>query len=134
WGVTVNYALLAYNDFTPATDPTTGESVLMTGFEATAPGATTLPLWTSSNGAKFVKTANYLVRHANGTYDVRSMEDPTIASPPPRVSIRAMAVSPFDADRASGGVVYAGGFDANETPVDDTAWALRGPLGVALGR
>jgi hypothetical protein len=79
----------------------------------------------------FLATAKYLVRHADGSYDVYSMEDPTLPKAPPRVSVRTMAISPFPEDQ--GAVVYAGGFDCNNTPVHDTAWALRGSPATALG-
>jgi hypothetical protein len=39
------------------------------------------------------------------------------------VSVRTFAVSPFPEEA---GAVYAGGYDANDTPAHDTAWLARG--------
>lgn len=127
-GTPVGYVLLNYNHMTPAIDPGTGESVLLIGLEARPkpPVPPSVRLWNGYGAA-----ATYLVRHANGSYDARTMEDPALAPPPPRVSIRTMAISPFQADQAQ--VVYAGGFDCNSFPAHNTAWALRGSLGLALG-
>ncbi len=70
-----------------------------------------------------------LVRHSNRTYDVRTIEDHSITKPPPRVAVRTLARSPFEKD-----IIYAGGFDANQHPVHDTAWALKGSLTALVGR
>jgi hypothetical protein len=133
FGFSVAGTLLAYNHFTPVTDPATNEQALLIGFEtslkASTPAGT--PMFDAGNG-EFLATAHYMVRYADGGYDVFSVEDPSIASPPPRVSVRTMAVSPFSADE--GGVVYAGGFDCNATPVHNTAWAMKAPVATALGR
>lgn len=139
WGFPVAGALIAYNHFTPAIDPVTQEHVLLIGFEAhVGPNVTppvpvfpTTPVGDDGGIVNFLATANYLVRHADGSYDVYSMEDPTLPQPPPRVSVRTLAISPFPEDQAA--VVYAGGFDCNNTPEHDTAWALKGPLALALG-
>jgi hypothetical protein len=132
-GAAVHSALVAYNDMTPATDPMTGESVLLIGCDIypQAPVPASVPVWVSAVG-DVVATAHYFVRHADGTYGAfGDMEDPTLSAPPPRVAVRTIAVSPFAADGSA--VVYAGGFDANSTLVHNTAWALRGSLAYALG-
>jgi hypothetical protein len=120
----VDGALLAYDQMTAVSDPRTGEPALLLGVQAWSRGDTggRIPRW-----YRFDARARYLVRHADGSYDVRHMEDPRLSSPPPRVAVRTLAVSPFDP-----GVLYAGGFDANQHAVHDTAWALCGPLAKAL--
>ena len=75
--------------------------------------------------------ATVLVRHADGTYDVLDLEDAALPKPPPRVAVRTLALSPFPSEE---GIVYAGGFDANDLPAHDTAWALTGPLRARLAR
>jgi hypothetical protein len=126
WGFKVTYALLSYSDMTPATDPVTGEQVLLIGFEATAPMAP-VPVW-NSGGGLFVASASYLVRHADGSYDVRTVNDPNLVSPH---ATRTLAISPFAADQSA--VVYAGGYDCDQAPSHNTAWASKAPLGFALG-
>jgi hypothetical protein len=126
----VGGCLLAYNHFTPVTDPATNERALLIGFETSLKPSTPAgtPIFDAGNG-EFLATAHYMVRHADGGYDVLTVPDPL---PTPLVSVRTMAVSPFSADE--GGVVYAGGFDCNGTPVHDTAWAMKAPVATALGR
>jgi hypothetical protein len=46
------------------------------------------------------------------------------------VAVRTLAVSPFPAD--ADGMIYAGGFDCDDVPNHDSAWALRAPLSTAL--
>jgi hypothetical protein len=119
----VQGALLAYDHMTRVSDPRTGEQVLLLGIQS----------WTRAESGPrwhlFDARATYLVRHADGAYDVHHMEDASLTAPPPRVAVRTLALSPF-----APGVLYAGGFDANKRPVHDTAWALRGPLEKALER
>jgi hypothetical protein len=133
-GFPISHVLLAFNDFTPAIDPATHEHVLLIGFEngigtgAVVPPSE--PTNMSPDGPRLSR-ARYLVRHADGTYDVHFGEDPTLASPPPRHDTRTLAVSPFAEDRDA--VVYMGGSDCGGSPWHDTAWALRAPLSIALG-
>jgi hypothetical protein len=133
-GPFIRGCLLAYNHFTPVTDPATNETALLIGFESsvdttTAPPGT--PIFHAVNG-DFLATPHYMVRYADGGYDVLGVGDPGAATEPPRVSVRTIAVSPFASDDA--GVVYAGGFDCNAQPVHDTAWAMQAPVATALGR
>ncbi len=124
---------MAYNHFTPVTDPSTHEQALLIGFEAHLPadaGAAPVPIFDASNG-RYLAGAHYMVRYGDGTYDAFSMEDLSLSSPPPRVSVRTLAVSPFASD--NGAVVDAGGFDCNSTPVHNTAWALKAPVAIVLG-
>ena len=119
-------ALVAYSDMLALKDPKTGESLLVLGLEARMRQdvRSPFPTW-----VQFRAEAAVLVRHANGTYDVRVIEDATLAKPPPRVAVRTLALSPFEPN-----VVYAGGFDANDHPAHETAWALEGPLAMLLVR
>jgi hypothetical protein len=70
----------------------------------------------------------YVVRLAEGKYELRLIRDETIpsAQQQPMVAVRTMVASPFASER--GKVVYAGGFDANQvTRVNhNTAWLYRG--------
>jgi hypothetical protein len=125
WRAPVTTALLAYNHIDSVEDPATGERALLLGLQAKIhrDADTAIPLWNGRPSA-----ATYLVRHADGRYDVRTMEDPTLTAPPPRVAVRTMAVAPWDPS-----ILYAGGFDANRKAVEDTAWALRAPVSVVFG-
>ena len=53
----------------------------------------------------FIASANYLVRHADGSYEV---DDADLVAPH---ATRTLAISPFPADQ--GAVVYAGGYDCD---------------------
>jgi hypothetical protein len=133
WDFQTYYILMAYNDVLPATDPVTGEPVVLIGFEATAPSAT-VPVW-STGSANFIASANYLVRHLDGSYSVHTIDAPALGAEGTPTSVphatRTMALSPFPQDHGS--VVYAGGFDCDDVPSHDTAWAAVADLGVALG-
>lgn len=116
------YVVAAYNDMTPVQDPQTGEPLVLIGLEAqSASAAQRHSTW-------------YLVRHADGGYDLH--EIPPIATPedpnPNLFGTRTIVISPFPEDK--GQVVYFGGHDAtwDQSP-HDTAWIYRAPLTTALG-
>jgi hypothetical protein len=135
WGFPTYYALSAYNDVTPAVDPVTGEHVLLIGFEAIVSPTAPVPQWTEPGTGNWTASASYLIRHANGTYEVREIDAPNLEATGTPASVphstRAMALSPFPQDQ--GNVVYAGGFDCDQVPAHDTAWGAVAPLGRALG-
>ena len=112
--------LSAYNNFLPATDPDSGDEVLLLGVWINHPDGKQ-----SDNGA----SAWYLVRHADGTYGHGRVFDPQHARPnPPRglLATRTIEVSPFPEDK--GRVLYFGGFDCADIESHNTAWIYRGTL------
>ncbi len=68
--------------------------------------------------------AHFVVRDCHGNYRARMVRDNSITPIPTMVSVRTLAVSPFADDPP--GTVYAGGFDANNTKVHNSAWLYRG--------
>jgi len=112
--------LSAYNDFLPAADPDTGESVHLLGVWILHPAGQGTP-----EGA----SAWYLVRHGDGTYSHGRVFDPAHPVPnPPRglLAARTLAISPFPEDK--GRVLDAGGFDCARIESRDTAWIYRGEI------
>ena len=69
----------------------------------------------------------YLVRHANGRYDVRRVLS---RSGQAMVATRTIAASPFP---RTADAIYFGGYDANSTPAHDTAWVDRASVAAAIG-
>ena len=131
WGMGVRYAIAGYNDMTEVRDGR-GEDVLLIGLEAVVnPGPQAAAgdgLFNIGRGRVVEGGAWYLIRHSNGSYDLRRI-------PPARpgqlmVATRSIVASPFPAERDA---IYFGGFDASKTPVHDTAWIVRATLQAAIG-
>jgi hypothetical protein len=112
--------LSAYNNFLPATDPDTGEKVLLLGVWVNHPDG-----HATEKGAG----AWYLVRHADGTYSHGRVFDQKNPKPnPPRglLATRTIEVSPFPEDK--GRVFYFGGYDCASIESHNTAWIYKGEL------
>ena len=111
--------IFAYNEMTPATDPHTGEQVLLIGGGVFPP-----TLWDEARA----KRAWLLVRGADGRYRSVEVHDP--AHDPPALGglrpVRTICASPFPEE--AGRVWYLGGFDAAQGPHAGTAWIYRGTL------
>ena len=132
WGGSVGYVIAAYNDMTKVRDPRAGDVVLI-GLEAfipprapIAPGHAIVDV----GYGRVESGAWYLVRHADGHYDLRRV---VLAAPDDRralVAIRAILPSPFPGDERS---VYFAGYDANKAPAHNTAWIARAERRAALG-
>ena len=117
-GTPIGYSIVAYDGMTRFRLPGC-ETVTLMGLEANTPGSPSA--W---NG--WAPEARYFVRHGDGRYENRRLQDDALASQPPLVAVRTMITSPFDADQ--GLVIYAGGFDANHVTSNDTGWLYRGTL------
>jgi hypothetical protein len=129
WGMEVGYAIAAYNDMTEVRDRNE-ETVLLIGLEAFIPPDSPVPAdhdVFKISYARVEGNAWYLVRHSNGSYDVRRI-------PPrpgqPMVSTRSIVASPFPSEKNA---VYFAGFDANKSPVHNTAWIVRSTIEAAIG-
>lgn len=123
WGRRPTFATVAYDDFTAVASPRTGEPVLLAGL-----GATYSTRLETHPPDAWVEDAWYLVRHADGRYDLRRIAAPELDPMPPLVATRSIAVSPFDPD-----VLYFGGYDPNAKPARHTAWVFAASIDAALG-
>lgn len=114
----VGYGIAGYNDMLPypAEDGTTD---LLIGLSAAAPN------FINAYGETY-PAAMYLVRHVAGTYELRTISDPSINPSPPLEAVRTMTVSQFAGD--ANGTLYAGGFDAGYGRIEsyNTNWIYKG--------
>ncbi len=119
WHTRVTYAIVAYNNMVryPNAAAPACPSLLL-GLEAVTPD---LP--GGFGPTKFNRDASFLVRSCRGTYTVRTIRDPSVHPSPTLVSTRTLLLSPFAQDPE--GTVFAGGFDANNVPVHNTAWLYK---------
>ncbi|MBI5527006.1 MAG: hypothetical protein HY897_11780 [Deltaproteobacteria bacterium] len=119
----VGYTIVAYNDFAPVTLPS-GRLVHLAGLEARIAANTDDP----GSWYGWDKGAWFLVRLADGNYELHEIADPTITPKPTLVATRTMIRSPFAGEENV--VVYAGGFDCNGVigVNHETAWIYRGAL------
>lgn len=123
-GYNINYVLAAYNDFFPFTLPSTGEKVLLVGFE-TQYDRNQSPL--PSNLNRWSTDGKYLIRRQNGntiSYELQYIVNNTPVVKDTLVAVRTFCVSPFASD--SGKVLYAGGYDCNSIPSTNQAWIYKG--------
>jgi hypothetical protein len=130
WQTRVGYMIAAYNDMPALRDPRDGE-VLLIGLEAyIVAGAPPPPKLAELDATHRLEGGGwYLVRHADGHYNLRQ-----ITGLPPDiggklVATRTIVASPFANDAA----VYLGGYDANITAAHNTAWIVRAPIAAVLG-
>jgi hypothetical protein len=123
WTVPVRYAIVAYNDMVPIIDPATNRTIHLLGIEANVSGRANYHGWELGGW--------YLLRHADGHYELRQIVDPALQPKSPLIATRAIVASPFETDR--GQVIYFGGYDANFQPAHNTAWVIQGALRSVLG-
>lgn len=111
-------SIAAYNDMTPATDPRTGERVLLIGVWVNHPQRPNPPY----NGSY------YLVRRADGTYESGNIYDFNNPLPVARElnANRSIIESPFPTER--GRVFYFAGFDTAQRNSHNSAWVYKGTL------
>ncbi len=128
WGERPTYAVVAYDDFTPVTDPRTDRTRLFTGL-----GATYSTQLDTHPADGWVRDAWYLIRDPDGErYTLHRIESPDVASAnsqprPELVAARSIAVSPFEP-----GMLYIGGYDPNAKPCRQTAWIYSVSIEAAL--
>mmetsp|Transcript_116852 Transcript_116852/g.363840 ORF Transcript_116852/g.363840 Transcript_116852/m.363840 type:complete len:684 (-) Transcript_116852:126-2177(-) len=119
------YSLGGYNSFYPVTDPKTGKTVHIFGFQQVVKDADPKMLW---NG--FFAGAAYAVRKSAADYHTAEVGGPFQAGKAPLVGARTFAVSPFAGEE---GVLYVAGFDANFKSATNTAWIFKAGLNIVLG-
>lgn len=122
--VDVTYTLGAHNRFYPFTDPKTGETVQIIGFQGNIRGKDHLR-WP---GSALYAGALYAIRRPDATYSVHEVNNPWKQNKPVLVSPRSFCQSPFG-DRH----IYVAGHDASRKISDDMAWVMHAPEDVVLG-
>ena len=132
WGTRVSYVIAAYNDMTRLPRPDGGEDLVI-GLEAFIPPASPRP-----PGHRLLDVIRgleaggwFLLRHADGRYDLHQVTGLS----QDLVAVRTAAVFPGQVGPGQSrvgqtgggqaGVLFLGGYDANETPAHDTAWIAR---------
>lgn len=124
-GVDVTYTLGAHNMMYPFTDPETGQTVHVIGFQGNINSKDQLR-WP---GSRLYAGAMYALRTADGTYSVAEVNNRFQKGKKTLVSPRAFCLSPFEED-----MVYIGGHDASNRISDDMAWIVKAPLRTVLGQ
>lgn len=126
WATRVSYVIAAYNDMARVAHPPEGDDLLI-GLEAfippkapRPPGHTVLDVVHGLEAGAW-----FLIRHPGGRYELRRVDADFPGIGQSLVAVRSIVASPFSGER---GAIYAGGYDANDTPAHDTAWIARGFL------
>ena len=123
-GVEVPYTLGAHNMAFPFTDPASGQTVHLIGFQGNIKGKHHLK-W---KGSALYGGALYAVRYPDLTYKVLEVNNAYASGKPVLVSPRTFCLSPFG-DKG----IFIGGHDSSRKISDDMAWIFHAPLEVALG-
>ena len=123
-GVEVPYSLGAHNMAYPFTDPASGQTVHLIGFQGNIKGKHHLK-W---KGSALYGGALYAVRYPDLTYKVLEVNNAYASGKPVLVSPRTFCLSPFG-DKG----IFIGGHDSSRKISDDMAWIFHAPLEVALG-
>lgn len=123
-GVEVSYTLGAHNMMYPVTDPVSGKTVHLIGFQGNIRDKHHLR-W---QGSALYGGAMYAVRRSATDYRVHEVNNAYRQEKPVLVAPRTFCPSPFGDDQ-----IYVGGHDASRKISDNMAWIFRAPLEVALG-
>jgi hypothetical protein len=120
WGMNVGYIVAAYNDMAKV------HGDLLIGLEAFIPPSSPVApghsvVYLGPGRSRVEGDAWYLIRHPNGSYDLRRVPS---RSGQPMVSTRSIA--------ASGGAVYFAGYDANKATAHNTGWIVRSTVNGAV--
>jgi hypothetical protein len=139
WGMDIGYTIAAYNNMAEVRDGH-GDDVFLIGLEAFIPRYSQVAaghrMFDIGKG-RLEGNAWYLIRDSNGTYDLRRIParlgQPVVSIPgrpgQPMVATRSIVASPFPADSNA---IYFAGFDANKSPVHNTAWVVRSTIKAAI--
>jgi hypothetical protein len=123
WGERPTYGVVAYDDFTPVTDPGSGRTLLFAGL-----GATYSTRLDTHPADAWVHDAWYLVRDPDGQrHTLHRVDAPDLQPMPELVAARSIAVSPFES-----GMLYFGGYDPNAKRCRETAWMFSASIEAAL--
>ena len=123
--VEVTYTLGAHNMIYPFTDPASGETVHIIGFQGNIRGSKDHLRW---KGSALYAGALYAVRRADQSYCVLEVNNRYKAGKQLLISPRTFCESPFgDKD------IYVGGHDSSFKVSDNMAWVFKAPESVVLG-
>ncbi len=119
----VTYGIAAYNHMAVLDDPSGTCPSLLLGVHLTTPRhlRTSLRCAAADTGSR---AYFFWIRDCYGNYNAREIRDYSISPVPILEATRTLLASPFAADPP--GTVYAGGFDAADMPIHNSAWLYRG--------
>lgn len=122
--------IAAYNDMARIPDTRGGEALLI-GLEAFIPPAAPRPPGHVVLDVVHGLEAGgwYLVRHADGRYDLHQIAASVPGIGTALVAVRTIVAAPFP---GGAGTLYFGGYDANGTAAHNTAWAVRADVGTVI--
>ena len=123
-GVEVSYTLGAHNMAYPFTDPASGKTVHLIGFQGSIKGKHHLK-W---KGSALYAGALYAIRYPDLSYKVLEVNNAYANGKTTLVSPRAFCLSPFE-DKG----IFIGGHDSSRKISDDMAWVFYAPEEVGLG-
>lgn len=123
--VEVTYTLGAHNMVYPFTDPATGETVHIIGFQGNIRGSKNHLRW---KGSALYAGALYAVRKADQSYQVLEVNNRYKPGKQLLISPRTFCESPFG-DKE----IYIAGHDSSFKNSDNMAWIFRAPETVVLG-
>jgi len=121
----VTYTLGAHNMMYPFTDPATGETVHIIGFQGNIRGSKNHLRW---KGSALYAGAPYAVRRADQSYQVLEVNNRYKPGKHLLVSPRTFCKSPFGDQE-----IYIAGHDSSFKNSDNMAWIFRAPETVVLG-
>ena len=121
-GVEAKRTLGAYNDFYPITNPATGETVHIIGFQAIITGESDL-----IGPGGYYKGAKFAIRTADNRYVVGEVNGEFEKGKPILIAPRTFAHSPFCDNK-----IFMAGNDTNFQPATDMAWIFSASVETVL--
>jgi len=122
-GVETVYTLGAYSNIVPVTDPRSGETVRLVGFQTKIKGAE----HSTWNG--YYQGAMYAIRTSGQEYRLAEVNGRYASGKPTLVAPRTFVRSPFAQEK---GMLYVAGHDSNFQLSSDMAWVFRAPISEVL--
>ncbi|MEM7010041.1 MAG: NIPSNAP family protein [Verrucomicrobiota bacterium] len=123
-GLEIAYTLGAHNMMYPFTDPTTGETNHIIGFQGNIRGQSDLK-W---KGSALYAGAMYAIRRGPNQYTVHEVNNRYRPGKPILVSPRTFCASPFGDEH-----IYIAGHDSSRKISDNMAWVFNAPQDVVFG-
>lgn len=124
WGVRPQFVVAARHGILPVFNPSGAGSLHIFGIEARI-GRKEQPAF---NG--WVPGGWIVIRRSPDEYELREIIDPSTKAMPPLVSVRAMALSPFE--NLLDSEIYCGGYNTESGPAHNTAWIYHAALRALL--
>ena len=121
----ISYTLGAHNMMYPFTDPATGETVHIIGFQGNIRGSKNHLRW---SGSTLYAGALYAIRRKNYSYQVHEVNNRYKPGKQALIAPRSFCRSPFDDNE-----IYVAGHDSSFKKSDNQAWIFRAPKSVMLG-